>query len=241
MTTAPALPVTHTKPVGEVSGPPVVFVHGFAASGGADWPAERWAGPLAQAGRETYVVHLPGHQDGPPVESVEDVTTRNLLRRLAESLPSGQLDVVGYSLGSRLAWDLAASRALTVRKLVLGGMSPMEPFTMVDLDAARSAVHGGPSPSDPLTAAITGMVAGQDADSLLRLVEGLARQPFDPSAQAPQVPTLLLAGDGDQMSQGIEQVAALVPDGRLERVPGDHRGALASDEFRAAVFQFLGV
>ncbi|ONI86990.1 hydrolase [Actinosynnema sp. ALI-1.44] len=236
-----ALPVTHTRPTGPIAGPPVVLVHGFAASGAGDWPAARWAEPLAAAGRETFVVHLPGHQGGPAVDDVEDVTTGNVLRRLAASLPAEQLDLVGYSLGARLAWDLAATKVVEVRKLVLGGLSPMEPFAMVDLAAARSFVHGGPSPSDPLTAAIAGMVGGQDADSLLRLVEGLAQQPFDPAANVPKVPTLVLAGADDPMSHGIDEVTAVLPDARLRRVPGDHRGALASDEFHAAVFEFLDV
>ncbi|ALG09794.1 alpha/beta fold hydrolase [Kibdelosporangium phytohabitans] len=235
------LPVTHTQPAGPTAGPPVVLVHGFASAGTKDWPAARWAEPLAEAGRETFVVHLPGHQGGPAADDAEDVTTPNVLRRLAASVPSGQVDLVGYSLGARLAWDLAATKALEVRRLVLGGLSPMEPFAMVDLAAARSSVHGGPSPVDPLTAAIAGMVRDQDANSLLNLVEGLARQPFDPAASVPRVPTLLLAGENDQMSQGIERIAALVPDAQLRHVPGDHLGALASDEFRAAVLEFLGV
>ncbi|CAM3909309.1 alpha/beta fold hydrolase [Kibdelosporangium persicum] len=241
MKSVAALPVTHTQPAAQVTGPPVVLVHGFASSGAADWPADRWSEPLAKAGRETFVVHLPGHAGGPAAESTADVTTGNLVRRLADGLPSSRIDLVGYSLGARLAWDLAATRAVPVRRLVLGGMSPTEPFGMVDLAAARAAVRGGPSPADPLTTAITGMVRDQDADSLLRVVEGLAREPFDPAARVPRVPTLFIAGEDDPMSQGIDRLAALVPHALLQRVPGDHRGALTSEELRTTVFRFLDV
>ncbi|MBB5958667.1 pimeloyl-ACP methyl ester carboxylesterase [Saccharothrix tamanrassetensis] len=243
MISVAALPVTRTQPTSEVTGPPVVLIHGFAASGTGDWPAERWAGPLAAAGRETVVVHLPGHAGGPAVDSADEVTTGHLLRRLAEGIGSAEVDVVGYSLGARLAWDLAATRAVAVRRLVLGGLSPVEPFAAVDLAAARAALRGGPQPADPLTGFITGMVSGegQDAESLLRLVEGLAREPFDPAARAPEVPTLFVAGQEDPMAGGIEQVVARVPGARLQHVPGDHLGALAGDDLRAAVFGFLGV
>ncbi|MBW4718465.1 alpha/beta fold hydrolase [Saccharothrix obliqua] len=243
MTSVAALPATRTQPTTEVTGPPVVLIHGFAADGAADWPAERWAAPLAAAGREAVVVHLPGHAGGPAVGSADEVTTANVLRRMADGVGAGEVDVIGYSLGARLAWDLAAGGYLPVRRLVLGGLSPMEPFGAVDLAAARAAVQGGPRPADPLTGIITGMVSapGQDSESLLRLVEGLAREPFDPAATAPAVPALFLAGEGDPMAQGVEQVVARVAGAELRHVPGDHLGALKSDEFRAAAFEFLGV
>ncbi|MEU4807361.1 alpha/beta fold hydrolase [Actinosynnema sp. NPDC023587] len=238
-----ALPVTRTRPTSEVTGPPVVLIHGFAANGTSDWPAERWAAPLAAAGREVVVVHLPGHVGGPAVGTPDEVTTAHLLRRIAEGVGATEVDVVGYSLGARLAWDLAASGAVRVRRLVLGGLSPMEPFGAVDLAAARAAVQGGPPPADPLTGMITGMVSGegQDAGSLLNLVEGLAREPFDPAGSAPEVPTLFVAGEQDPMVRGIDQIVARVAGARLQHVPGDHFGALAGDEFRAAVFQFLEI
>ncbi|WP_410586045.1 alpha/beta fold hydrolase [Amycolatopsis sp. lyj-23] len=232
-----ALPVTRTSPAG-AAGPPVVLLHGFASSGAADWPARRWAGPLAEAGRETFVVHLPGHPDGPAVAAVEDVTTGVLLRRLADAVPDGEVDVVGYSLGARLAWSLAAEEVLPVRRLVLGGLSGMDPFAAVDPAALRVAVRTGAA-EDPLTAGIAGVIRGGDADSLLRLVEGLGREPFDPAGAVPKVPTLFLAGAADPVAAGIEEVAGRLPEARLQHVPGDHQGALATEELRTAVFGFL--
>lgn len=240
------LPVDHTPSTGAVTGPAIVLLHGFASRAAADWPPGRWAGPLAAAGRETLVVHLPGHGPGPAAASADEVTTGRILRRLAASVATvstGEVDVVGYSLGARLAWDLVRTSPVPVRRLVLGGLSPVEPFGGVDLAAARAFVNGGTPPADPLTGAIAGMCAGpgQDAGSLLNLVEGLAREPFDPAADPPAVPTLFLAGEGDPMAQGIDSVAGRVAGAHVVRVPGDHLGALAGDEFRAAVFDFLGV
>ncbi|SER11478.1 alpha/beta fold hydrolase [Actinokineospora terrae] len=236
-----ALPTTRTASTAGVSGPPVVLVHGFASSGDIDWPAERWADVLTEAGRETVVVHLPGHAGGPAVGSPDEVTSAHLIARLAEGIGGGEVDLVGYSLGARLAWDLA--KAIPVRRLVLGGLSPMEPFAAVDLAVARAAAAGGPQPQDMLTGIITHLVTtpGQDTASLLNLVEGLAREPFDPAAGAPQVPTLFLAGQEDPMAQGIDHLAAQVPDAKLQHIPGDHVGALAGPDFRAAVLAFLGL
>jgi pimeloyl-ACP methyl ester carboxylesterase len=233
-----ALPVTRTAPAGAPAGPPVVLLHGFASDGAEDWPARRWAGPLAEAGRETFVVHLPGHRNGPAAADVAEVTTGVLLRRLADAVPPGETDVVGYSLGARLAWSLAAEEVLPVRRLVLGGLSALDPFAALDPEALRTAVRTGAA-EDPLTAGIAAMIRGQDADSLLRLVEGLGREPFDPAAAVPRVPTLFLAGTDDPMTTGTATLAGRLPDARLRHVPGDHQGALAGEDLRAAVFEFL--
>ncbi|MFE3178928.1 alpha/beta fold hydrolase [Amycolatopsis sp. NPDC059090] len=235
-----AFPVTRTLSVRPVTGPPVVLIHGFASSAACDWPAEYWADPLAAAGRETIVVHLPGHPGGPRVGEAAEVTATRVVDALAECAGAEEVDVVGYSLGARLAWDLASHPKVSVRRLVLGGLSPQEPFAAVDLVAARQAVQGGPSPDDPLTGGITAMAAAGDAVSLLNLVEGLAGEPFDPGAGVPRVPTLFLAGRQDFMAHGIEQLVARVPGARLRQVAGDHRGALVGVELREAVFDFLG-
>ncbi|WP_116198687.1 alpha/beta fold hydrolase [Amycolatopsis circi] len=235
-----AFPVTRTLSSRPVTGPPAVLIHGFASSAASDWPAEYWADPLAAAGRETIVVHLPGHPGGPKVREAAEVTATRVVDALAECAGADEVDVVGYSLGARLAWDLASHPKVSVRRLVLGGLSPQEPFAAVDLEAARAAVQGGPSPADPLTGAITAMAAAGDAVSLLNLVEGLASEPFDPGAGVPQVPTLFVAGRQDFMAHGIEQLVARVPGARLQQVSGDHRGALVGLELREAVFDFLG-
>ncbi|GAA1025339.1 MULTISPECIES: alpha/beta fold hydrolase [Amycolatopsis] len=218
----------------------MVLIHGFASSATSDWPAEYWADPLAAAGRETIVVHLPGHPGGPKVGAAAEATAARVVDALAECAGAEDVDVVGYSLGARLAWDLASHPKVSVRRLVLGGLSPQEPFATVDLGAARAAVQGGPSPDDPLTGAITAMAAAGDSASLLNLVEGLASEPFDPGAGVPRVPTLFLAGRQDFMAHGIEQLVARVPGARLRQVVGDHRGALVGVELREAVFDFLG-
>ncbi|HWG98778.1 MAG TPA: alpha/beta fold hydrolase, partial [Pilimelia sp.] len=179
MSSAPALRAQRTAPPAAATGPAVVLLHGFATGGAQDWPADRWAAPLAAAGRETLVVDLPGHGGGPAVTSAAEVTTARVLDALAATVHAAgvaEIDVVGYSLGARLAWDLAARSPVPVRRLVLGGLSPVEPFGAVDLAAARAFVRGGPPPADPLTGIIAGMAAGpgRDADSLLFLVAGEA-------------------------------------------------------------------
>lgn len=222
--------------------PPVVLLHGFAASGAADYIATGWPTALTDAGRTVHVIDLPAHGDSPAVASVAEGTTTAVVAAIVaaiEATGASSVDVIGYSLGARLAWELPA--AGVVRKLVLGGISPFEPFAMIDLDELRGVVAGTAEPTNPMTGMMAGMVQapGCDSASLVNLIGGLGSEPFAPAAGAPTVPTLFVAGEGDMMTGGIEELVAAVPGAELVRVPGDHRGALDSPEFRAAALAFL--
>ena len=222
---------------GPVSGPPVLFVHGLASRGRVDWPDAEWAGVLP--GREALVVDLPAHGASPgPAQPLVSSAVVDLLQDVVAGA-GGEVDVVAYSLGARLTWDLIARGG--VRRAVLGGLSPFEPFALMDLPAARAALAGGDAPLDPVTGMILGMVQlpGVDPDAALNLIEGLAAEPFDPAVGVPDAPVLFVRGEADEMTAGLADLAAAVPGARFALVPGDHLQALHTPEFRAAVREFL--
>lgn len=227
-----SLSVTHRPGQGR----PVAFLHGLASRGSVDWPDREWEGVLGE--RPRMVIDLPAHGDSVALGSA---TTSVVLDTIASSIGAEEVDLVGYSLGARLAWDLAHHPGVAVRRLVLGGLSAGEPFAFVDLPAARAALAGERPPRDPLTGMIVQMVSmpGNRPADLLSLIEGLAAEPFVPGRGAPAVPVLLLGGADDEMAAGIDDLAAMLPDARARRVPGDHLSALHTAEFRRAVQEFL--
>ncbi|RZU66245.1 alpha-beta hydrolase superfamily lysophospholipase [Microterricola gilva] len=241
---------------GDAAGaPPVVFIHGFASSGTADWLGTGWHEAATAAGRTAVVVDLPGH--GANAAAVAGCAgTGAVVRALSEAIDEAiatagaeQADVVAYSLGARLAWELPAANP-RVRRLVLGGLSPFDPFAQLDTAALRAAASGAAEPDSPLLGMMAQMVSapGNDPDALITLIDGLAGEPFLPGpaasdatpSGAPHTPTLFVAGSDDMMTGGIEALVELVPDAALLHVPGDHHGALGSAEFRAAALDFLG-
>ena len=239
--------------------PPVLLLHGFTSSAETDFGATGLIDALVRSGRTAIAVDLPGHGESPGLggdaEGRADAVVGAILAaadKAADRAVDGALsedgrapgrdrrfDVIGYSLGSRLAWELPLA-CTRVRRMVLGGLSPFEPFAGLDFVALERALAGA-APADPMLGMIAGMIGapGQRPESLLHLMRGLASTPFSPAAGVPAVPTLLVAGDADPMTQGIEEVAAGLADGGLVRVPGDHPGALASAEFRDAALRFL--
>ena len=223
--------------------PPVVLLHGFASSASDDFISAGWGDALAATGRTGLAVDLPGHGESPAITDASQATTSAVVAAIldaaAKAAPSGQLDLIGYSLGGRLGWELPGASA-RIRKVVLGGVSPFEPFGAVD-PAELAAVLGGAAPTNPLVGMMAGMISqpGRDTASLAQLIPGLASEPFTPTDGGPQIPTLLLAGTEDPMTEGIEGLAQAVPNATVARVPGDHIGALHSPELREAALSFL--
>lgn len=228
----------------EVGAPAVVLVHGLASSCDADFVQTGIAEALLSRGRDVILVDLPGHGSAAGGGDGE-ITVAGLLADIAggaAQLAGGPVDVIGYSLGGRLAWDLQAA-GLPVRRLVVGGVAPQEPFGAIDPAALAGVVLRGEQPGDPLTGMIGGMLAQAPGDraTLVELVAALGTSPFSAApADAPTVPTLLMAGDADPVAGDPAWAAEVLPDGSVLTVPGDHLAALRSPEFLAAALAHLG-
>lgn len=222
----------------------MLLLHTFASNGAADWPDSGLPEALLAQGRPVYVPDLPGHGTNPRPYSAASVATRQQVKALCtliSRMPAEGVDIVGYSLGARLAWTLALHCPRPVGRLVLGGLSPVEPFGALDMAALRAFTDGGAAPEDPLAAMVGQMITapGNDAASLLLAIEGLRTEPFRPRDGAPRVPTLFIKGEGDQVASGIEELVGLVDGAGLETVPGDHMGALHGAAFRETVLAFV--
>lgn len=215
---------------------PVLLVHGLGRSAELDWVEPGWPSALAAAGRGAVAVDLPGHGSC-PVARPAAISVGAIVAAMVATIDATgeeQADVVGYSLGARLAWSLAATGR--VRRLVLGGLNPIDPMAGLDIGLLAAVVRGEAEPSQPRLARLADLIArAADPDSMLRLVEALNSHPFDPAVDVPAVPTLLVAGADDRR---LDQLAAALPAAHVV-VSGDHLGALLSRDFRAAVLDFI--
>ena len=135
---------------------PVLLLHGFASSAQLNWHDSGWIAALTAAGRRIITVDLPGHGGSNAPSDLDSYRPSRIradllqvlqdagVRPLAEGDPASGLDVVGYSLGSRLAWEFGATQPELVHRMVLGGPGSGDPLAEFDLAAAREAVAGVP-------------------------------------------------------------------------------------------------
>ena len=99
-------------------GRPVLLVHGLGSAGYIEWRHN--LAPLAR-GRRVLAPDLPGfgRSDKPLTGRYGVEWFARVLRRYLDALAVGSVDVVGTSLGGRVAIELALTAAKRVRKLVL--------------------------------------------------------------------------------------------------------------------------
>jgi pimeloyl-ACP methyl ester carboxylesterase len=170
------------------------------------------------------------------------------VRPLRDGDPSSGLDLIGYSLGSRLAWEFGATQHELVHRLVLGGPNVADPLADFDLVAAQRYLADGTPISDASTAGLlkmAQMLPSNNIFSLLSLVEAIKGEPFDPAEAVPHMPMLLVAGEKDERAVSMPELAALgaKAGAMVEQLvlPGrNHTNAITSRAFKQGAVSFLG-
>jgi pimeloyl-ACP methyl ester carboxylesterase len=259
--TDPQLYVAVQDPAVDAGLRPVLLLHGFSSSSKLNWEDTGWAAALLDAGRRVIMVDLPGHgRSGAPEDRDSYSPSRiraDLLqvafdagvRPLQAGDPASGLDVVGYSLGSRLAWEFAATQPELVHRIVLGGPNTADPLAEFDLSAAQDYLADGTPIADESTARLLKMallLPSNNIFALLSLVEAIKAEPYDPAEAVPHVPMLLVAGDQDERAGSLPKLAELARGaGAMAEqltLPGrNHTNAVTSRAFKQAAISFLRV
>jgi pimeloyl-ACP methyl ester carboxylesterase len=223
--------------------PPVLLVHGFASSAEHNWRHPGWLDLLADCGRETIAVDLPGHGTAPkPADPADPASYQQVEAHVAAAVEGREpLDAIGFSAGAHVLLRLAADQPGTFRRLALlgigrGVLEPADPEPIV------AALTREPDPEN-----VTGMVFRRLADGLgndrAALIAFLRRpqRPLTP-ADLDRITTqvLVVLGDQDPAGPGDDLVAAL-PDAWLVTLRGvDHFGTPGDVRCMQAVLGFLG-
>jgi len=218
----------------------VLLVHGFASSAEHNWRQPGWLDLLADCGRETMAVDLPGHGTAP--RSADPAAYQEVEAHVAAAVEGREpIDAIGFSAGAHVLLRLAADQPGRFRRLALLGIgrSVLEP---ADPEPIVAALTGDPDPEK-----VPGMVFRRLADGL-----GNDREALIAFLQRPQRPlteadltritthVLVVLGDKDPAGPGDGLVAAL-PDARLVTLRGvDHFGTPADVRCMQAVLDFLG-
>lgn len=259
--TDPQLYVNVVDPQDDAGLRPVLLLHGFSSSSKLNWEDTGWITALTQAGRRVIAVDLPGHgRSGAPEDRDSYSPSRiraDLLqiafdagaRPLRDGEPASGLDVIGYSLGSRLAWEFGATQHELVHRLVLGGPNVADPLAAFDLPAAQRYLADGTPIADDSTAGLLKMaqlLPSNNIFALLSLIEAIKDEPFDPAEAVPPMPMLLVAGEKDERAASMPELAALGSKaGALVEqlvLPGrNHTNAVTSRAFKQGAIEFLGV
>lgn len=229
----------------EGRGDPVLLLHGFASNARLNWGSTGWIDLLVDAGRAVIAPDLRGHGGSTKFYDPADYSTLAMagdVRTLCAQLGIARADVVGYSMGSRVAGMLALGQPGFVRSLVLGGIG--ESLIAGNRDAGiiadALASEGPPAPGAPGAFRKFAERAGGDLGALAACMRGQAEALNPAVLSLLRLPVLVAAGSLDLVAGPPEPVAARIPGARALTIAGrDHMLAVGDRSFKRAVLDFL--
>lgn len=231
----------------EGEGEPVVLVHGFASTAAVNWVHPGWVATLVKARRRAIALDNRGH--GASSKLYDPVAYHSAsmaedVRALLDQLGLTRADVIGYSMGARIAAFLALAHPERVRSLVLGGLGSRLidgvglPQSVADALEAPS-LAAVPDQQGRLFRAFAEQTRS-DLRALAACIRGSRQTLTRRDAAGVRMPALVAVGTRDEVAGSAHELAALLPAGEPLDIPGrDHIQAVKDQVFKAGVLAFL--
>ncbi|WP_068085496.1 alpha/beta fold hydrolase [Polycladidibacter stylochi] len=233
--------------IDEGEGDPILLIHGFASNKFVNWVYTGWSELLVKDGRRVIALDNRGHGESHKFYDAADygapVMAQDALN-LLDHLGVGQVDILGYSMGTRIATFCALKRPELIRSLIFGGMGygvvsgvgNPEPIIAGLLADKISEV------SDRTGRAFRAFAEQTKSDrNALAACMGSVRKPISEQdvAQITQ-PVLIAVGSKDDVAGSPQRLADLMVQAEvLEITNRDHMTAVGDKIFKAGALEFL--
>jgi pimeloyl-ACP methyl ester carboxylesterase len=231
----------------EGQGEPIVLVHGFGSSKQVNWVQPSWLTTLKGAGRRVIAFDNRGHGQSTKLYDPAEYHTTKMaedVRALLDHLEVPRADVMGYSMGARIAAFFALAYPDRVRSVVLGGLGS-HLIDGVGLPESIAEALEAPSladVTDPQGRMFRAFADQTKSDrrALAACIRGSRQVLSREQAASIKTPTLIAIGTKDPIAGSAEGLAAVMPNARALPIPGrDHMLAVGDKVFKAGVLQFL--
>jgi pimeloyl-ACP methyl ester carboxylesterase len=234
-------------PAAKEPGDPVLLIHGFASTHAVNWVNTLWVKTLTAAGYRVVALDNRGHgRSGKlydPVAYHSSIMAEDA-RRLLDHLGLERADVMGYSMGARIAAFLALQHPDRVRSAMLGGLG----VKLVEgVGLPLGIADGMEAPSidavtDPVARGFRSFAeqTGSDLRALAACIRGSRQVLSREEVARITAPTLVTVGTTDQIAGSPHELAALMPNARALDIPGrDHNLAVGDKVHKQGVLAFL--
>jgi pimeloyl-ACP methyl ester carboxylesterase len=246
------MPSFHHGPVeiaylDEGQGEPIVLVHGFASTKEVNWVAPNWVTMLTRAGRRVIALDNRGHGQSSKLYdpgTYHSATMADDVRALLDHLAIECADVMGYSMGARIAAYLSVDHLSRVRSLIFGGLG-IHLVEGVGLPTSIADALEAPSlaeVSDPTGHQFRSFAEQTKSDlkALAACIRGSRQTLSREQVAAIQTPVLIAVGSKDTVAGSAQELATLIPGAQALDIPGrDHMLAVGDKVFKTGVLEFL--
>ena len=231
----------------EGEGEPILLIHGFASNIVTNWVNPGWVHTLVAAGRRVIAYDNRGHGRsgklydpaayGAPLMAEDG-------RRLLDHLGIARADVLGYSMGARIATFLALAHPDRVRSLIVGGLG---------INMVRGVGGSGPIAKALEAARIEDVTndtartfrafaesTRSDLKALAACIRGPRAKIVSEQLATIAVPTLVAVGSNDVIAGSGAALASLIPHAQFLDIKGrEHMRAVGDAAFKQGVLDFL--
>jgi len=233
----------------EGEGEPIVLIHGFASTAAVNWVFPGWVTTLTKARRRVIALDNRGHGASSKLydpAAYHSATMAEDVRALLDHLGLARADVMGYSMGARIAAYFALAHPERARSIILGGLGSH----LVDgVGLPQSIADALEAPSLDAVSDPQGRVfrafaeqTRSDLKALAACIRGSRQILTRAEVRAIRMPALVAVGTADEVAGSAHELAALLPAGERLDIPGrDHMQAVGDKVFKGGVLAFLAV
>jgi len=231
----------------EGAGDPVLLIHGFGSTKDVNWVNTSWFKTLTGAGYRVIAFDHRGHGASQKLYDPALYDTRLMARdarNLLDHLGVQRADIIGYSMGARVAAQMALAYPETVRAVVMGGLG----IHLVDgVGLPQSIADALEAPSledvtDPMGRMFRAFGDANKADlkALAACIRGSRQTLTRAQVGSIEHPVLVAVGTRDAIAGDAHALADLIPNGEALDIPGrDHNPAVGDKVFKQGVLDFL--
>ena len=231
----------------EGEGEPIVLIHGFGSSKEVNWVQPGWVATLTRAGSRVIALDIRGHGQSSKLYDPGEYHTSRMaedVRALMDHLDIARADVMGYSMGARIAAFLALDHAERVRSAIIGGLG----INLIDgvglpqriADALEAPSVGDVTDEQGRMFRAFAEQTKSDLRALAACIRGSRQTLTRAQAGSIRIPVLVAVGSKDTIAGSAEALAALIPKARTLAIPErDHMLSVGDKAFKAAVLAFL--
>jgi pimeloyl-ACP methyl ester carboxylesterase len=231
----------------EGEGAPIVLVHGFASTKEVNWVQPAWVKTLTGAGRRVVALDNRGHGASSKLYDPAGYHTDLMaddVRAVLDALALPRADIMGYSMGARIAAFFALAHPQRARSAILGGLG----IRLVDGVGLPESIANAleaetlAAVTDPTGRMFRAFAEQTHSDlrALAACIRGSRQTLSREEVREIHAPTLVAVGTNDPIAGSAHDLAALIPTAQALDIPGrDHMLAVGDKVFKQGVLQFL--
>src|SRR6202012_1475812 len=231
----------------EGEGEPVVLVHGFAATKNVNWVYPTWVSELKKNGYRVVALDNRGHGESEKLYDSADYSIPIMagdIVALMDHLGIHPADIMGYSLGGRMAAWLALNRPGRLRSAILGGIG----IAMIEGGGpGESVARALGAPSRDAVTDPTGRTFRAFADqtrsnrrALAACLRGSRDLLTKQEVARIRVPVLIAVGTRDEVAGSAHALGDIIAGSEVLDIPDrDHMRAVGDKVFKTVVPDFL--